>query len=601
MKIKLPESLVKAESAALTAIGIKPDSMNWQKFITVDLSFYSDKRLEVLRAILDAHTRMRGVKVALSDLDTWRKVKEDNDGAKPRTVEQFASFLTAILRRAPGHRVYYQSEARQAFLCYYVNEVEYHPPRRDSGGGVCPPFTDMELVWWEFGQRRVVHVQFHSEDCLHKPAIVALGAKGYVLETPELRAAYLAEVEKFNRLHDKVGLQLLASGVASADIDGNEWHRDYNRDSYRFSRASVAMEPEPGALSKVVVDVFQEEFARNSHGVDRVHLNTTFWRIRRKGAQWAAEDEDDDVVDEAYAGDEDDRKSYRDREGIPPEDALAPEEIEVPVHPNLAVFDLRRHLRLRLHVNCAEVYKYDEHLNDKLVIPESVRSLVDMLVAHRADFQDIVQGKGSGATILACGPPGVGKTLTAEVYAEATKRPLYSVQCSQLGIEPAALEQALLLTFHRAKRWNAILLLDEADVYIRARGNDLEQNAIVGVFLRVLEYYGGVLFMTTNRGDIVDDAIASRCIARIEYKVPTTDEQRRIWSILAEVGGVPLSESTINETVAMYPNLSGRDIKNLLKLVKMQMVALDRRPSHGSIEFAARFKPTRTVDPEEVH
>ena len=46
------------------------------------------------------------------------------------------------------------------------------------------------------------------------------------------------------------------------------------------------------------------------------------------------------------------------------------------------------------------------------------------------------------------------------------QRPLYSVQCSQLGLEPADLERELLKIFTRAARWNAILLLDEADVYI---------------------------------------------------------------------------------------------------------------------------------------
>src|SRR3546814_2642760 len=53
--------------------------------------------------------------------------------------------------------------------------------------------------------------------------------------------------------------------------------------------------------------------------------------------------------------------------------------------------------------------------------------------------------------------------------------------------------------------------LDEADVYIRCRDNDLEHNAIVAEFLRTLEYFNGLLFMTTNRINDVDDAILSRC------------------------------------------------------------------------------------------
>ena len=90
------------------------------------------------------------------------------------------------------------------------------------------------------------------------------------------------------------------------------------------------------------------------------------------------------------------------------------------------------------------------------------------------------------------------KTLTAEVLAEYKERPLYSIQCSQLGIDPETIEKNLAVVLQRANRWNAILLLDEADVYITKRGSSLQHNAIVGVFLRILEYAQCILIMTTN-------------------------------------------------------------------------------------------------------
>src|SRR5204863_3588464 len=93
--------------------------------------------------------------------------------------------------------------------------------------------------------------------------------------------------------------------------------------------------------------------------------------------------------------------------------------------------------------------------------------------------------------------------------------------------------------------------------------------AIVGVFLRVLEYYGGVLFLTTNRADLVDDAIASRCLARIDYKIPTPPDQVRIWRTLADTAGLELDDREIKRIVDKFAGLSGRDIKNLLKLASM--------------------------------
>ena len=59
-------------------------------------------------------------------------------------------------------------------------------------------------------------------------------------------------------------------------------------------------------------------------------------------------------------------------------------------------------------------------------------------------------------------------------------------------------------------------LLDEADVFVLERGLDLVQNAIVAEFLRTLEYFDGLLFLTTNRMNGVDEAILARCAAVIE-------------------------------------------------------------------------------------
>ncbi len=226
------------------------------------------------------------------------------------------------------------------------------------------------------------------------------------------------------------------------------------------------------------------------------------------------------------------------------------------------------------------------------MLPKETTDLVNMLVEHKGVFSDIIKSKGGGVIVLCSGSPGTGKTLTAEVYSEVMARPLYSVQTSQLGINPDDLEDELLKTFARSQRWNAILLLDEADVYVHKRGDSLQQNAIVGVFLRVLEYYNGVLFLTTNRGQDVDDAIASRCVARIEYKMPTIDDQKKIWRIISDVMDCKVTDKVIEEVTKKHNDLSGRDIKNLLKLGKLVSEAKKQPISFKTIDFVKRFKPT---------
>lgn len=63
------------------------------------------------------------------------------------------------------------------------------------------------------------------------------------------------------------------------------------------------------------------------------------------------------------------------------------------------------------------------------------------------------------------------------------------------------MEQNLNENFQLAQAWDAIVLLDEADIFLTRRNKtDLERNALVSVFLRTLEYYTGILFLTTNRG-----------------------------------------------------------------------------------------------------
>jgi len=53
--------------------------------------------------------------------------------------------------------------------------------------------------------------------------------------------------------------------------------------------------------------------------------------------------------------------------------------------------------------------------------------------------------------------------------------------------------------------------------------DDINRNAIVAEFLRVLEYFELLMFMTTNRPDDIDDAIVQRCAAIIRYETAPLD------------------------------------------------------------------------------
>lgn len=239
----------------------------------------------------------------------------------------------------------------------------------------------------------------------------------------------------------------------------------------------------------------------------------------------------------------------------------------IPQHGYLHLFHLGWHRHVWVHAEDVQAYRYQPALRERLVLPSAHRELIDILTADRHFLvEDLVPGKSGGTTILCRGAPGLGKTLTAEVYAEVVGKPLYRVHSGQLGVTAQSVEASLTTILQRAARWDCVLLLDEADVYIRRRDNDLQHNAIVAEFLRTLEYFSGLLFMTTNRVDDIDDAILSRCIAVIDYQPPGTDDSRRLWATLARQLGLELPENLVDRLAADFAGASGRDIKELLKL-----------------------------------
>ncbi|KAL7919887.1 hypothetical protein ACQKWADRAFT_299923 [Trichoderma austrokoningii] len=185
----------------------------------------------------------------------------------------------------------------------------------------------------------------------------------------------------------------------------------------------------------------------------------------------------------------------------------------------------------------------------KLVLPEGHKDIVRALVSaharqhsilingHKTDKVsrdiDLVKGKGRGLIVLLHGAPGVGKTSTAECVAANAGRPLLPITCGDLGGTSAKeVEQNLENFFDLARKWNCVLLLDEADVFLSTRdGGDIRQNSLVSVFLRVLEYYSGILILTTNRVGTFDEAIKSRVHCALYYPPLDQKQSFKIWKM----------------------------------------------------------------------
>lgn len=184
--------------------------------------------------------------------------------------------------------------------------------------------------------------------------------------------------------------------------------------------------------------------------------------------------------------------------------------------------------------------EWDQDAFGSLVLPTNQKSIVKALVEshtfHAAEnIDDVIQGKGKGLVAVLHGPPGTGKTLTAEGIAELLRRPLYMVSAGELGTDSRTLEAELNKILDIAHSWGAVLLLDEADVFLEKRTiHDIHRNALVSIFLRLLEYFQGILFLTTNRVETFDDAFQSRIHVALRYGDLTTKAKRSIWKMFLE-------------------------------------------------------------------
>jgi len=216
--------------------------------------------------------------------------------------------------------------------------------------------------------------------------------------------------------------------------------------------------------------------------------------------------------------------------------------------------------------NISEIaYRSDAY--DKLVMEEAQKNMILSLVAtqlEKSTRPDIIDGKGGGCIFLLAGEPGTGKTLTAEVTAEYLKRPLYMVGVGELGTSAQELEGNLREILDVASTWNAVLLLDECDIFMEARtDSNIQRNAMVGVFLRLLEYYQGVLFLTSNRAKNIDKAFYSRISMAINFPGLEASDRYKIWENNLNLNDVVLTEDEIWD-LSRY-EVNGRQIKNVCR------------------------------------
>ncbi|KAG4422325.1 hypothetical protein IFR04_004477 [Cadophora malorum] len=227
----------------------------------------------------------------------------------------------------------------------------------------------------------------------------------------------------------------------------------------------------------------------------------------------------------------------------------------------------------------------NDEFDQKLALDQAKKDMIKKLILnHRVrgeknelletQINDIVPGKGKGLVMLLHVRSlrrARERVITNSSIAIATAKPLLSVSVADIGLEPEKVERNLRELFTLATSWDAVFLIDEADVFMEQRSSEQNatRNALVSVLLRVLEYYDGILVLTTNRIKSFDVAVQSRIHLAVLYDELDEGQVKKIWhGFLEQLNEKNTTDKyKIEEWVdkwAYKSKLNGRQIRNII-------------------------------------
>lgn len=274
-------------------------------------------------------------------------------------------------------------------------------------------------------------------------------------------------------------------------------------------------------------------------------------------------------------------------------------------------FALQSRKWVAFDIDCISDCPRNENALDDLVLGKKQKSIIKALSRSAGAEKsaggslgrsgELKDGRREGRIFLLHGPSGVGKTFTAQCVALSTGRPLLSLTCAELGTLETEIERKLDKFFTLASIWDAIILIDEADVYVHSRKKDPKSGNLVAAFLRALETFrndchGGIIFLTTNRIFQIDTAVRSRVHIPIYYPPLGEEERKEVYKKcvkdLSQRGfEMPQSSSFLKTMDDMKWN--GREISNALQTIAS--LAEDDHPVDDSLN------PTRNIEISNTH
>ena len=257
--------------------------------------------------------------------------------------------------------------------------------------------------------------------------------------------------------------------------------------------------------------------------------------------------------------------------------------------------------------------------SDKDTVPPTRLADVHVAPAVRAQLDDILAAlrvrqrkdprlaevfaryrQSQGLVAQFHGPSGTGKTLAT--YALAGEADLPHRVISVAAMESCyigASEKNLVKILEEAERDGVVLLLDEADSLLMSRdlsmrGNGRYASSVVNTFLRALETFSGILFMTTNRRVVMDRAIARRITWQVGFPAPGARERESIWRSHLPQGTYqePVDFANLGRSWSLH----GGHIKAACMRAHLRAATAERLVSREDLEMAAREQSDADFD-----
>jgi SpoVK/Ycf46/Vps4 family AAA+-type ATPase len=236
-------------------------------------------------------------------------------------------------------------------------------------------------------------------------------------------------------------------------------------------------------------------------------------------------------------------------------------------------------------------------LSDVVLSPANRQEVENLLVSVENRAMLVQQwGLGGprkdeiGVVGLFSGPPGTGKTLCAEAIAGELHRPLRRVQASMLLSKwVGETEKQVDHLFRQARAQQAVILIDEAEALLGARGahqSSRLDERLVGLLLQKIETHPGLVLLATNLPEQLDEALFRRLTVHVEFERPDEPGREALWRLMVPEGSPHAVDVDFERLARRYP-LSGSEIRTAVLRAATEALQEDRPMDGFSLERAA--------------